>query len=521
MVSLETVYEALRHWSPKIYLNVKSDSYINDVVILSKDKSMLKTTLLYVCTSDQLPELSMMTSSLNILCIAKENIAEDNLGNHHNFILVNSTELMKVYEETNAIISDRIRIFRGEKRICEALLSGKGLQHIVDVGLDVLGNPFFVSDLSFKILARTHTEVDDRSWNEATNTEIKYNEIARQLRKSSEIEKLYNSDAPVLSEFSYSKYKWLACRIMVAGKVIGHAAMIEYLKPLRKSDTELLKIFCKALASEIQKENFPNYVHGVKYEFLLADILDDKLSNRKIAEERMKILNIKFKERLYVLVSRLSPKAPGNTSIPYIRNLMERMVGDSKTIIYHNHIVMIVGRHANNPLTPSDLGNISALLADNQIDCGLSRCFGNIGDLKEHYVQALKAIDIGTRIDKDKDLYFYEDYSFFHLLELAAGQKELDSFCSPLLTQLREYDRKNATDYTKSLYVYLSCGCDLHKAAEQFKIHRNSMNYRINKITEILDTDIDDPEVNFSLYLSFKILIFNEGINAFRGKGDS
>lgn len=520
MIAMETVVEAFRHLNPTLYLNSKENALITDVVLACDCHGGFKPSLLYLCSAAELQLFSNVMTNLNLLCLANEDIPNTFLESDHiNLIVVSaSINISELYKETDAFISEKLRVIQGEKKFCEALISGRGLQHIVNVSLEVLGNPFFVSDISFKILAHTNTEVDDLSWNEAINTEYKYNDITKQLRKSSEIEKLYHSENPVLSEFNYSKYRWLACRIMVAGKVIGHTAIIEYLRPLQKSDYELLKFFCKTLASEIQKDNFPNHSQGVKYEFFLADLLDEKFPNRKSAEERMKIINLKFKEHLYVLVARLSPTAPGNTSIPYIRNLMERMVNDSKTIIYHNEIVMIISRQINNPLSRADLESILVFLADNQINCGLSRCFRNISDLKEHFLQASKAIDLGTRMDSDNDLYFYEDYSLYHFMELAAGQKDIVSFCSPLLTELREYDKKNMTDYTKSLYVYLICGGDLQKAADKFKIHRNSMNYRINKIAALLDVSFNDPEVIFSLYLSYKILLFNEGKDIFIGK---
>ena len=37
-------------------------------------------------------------------------------------------------------------------------------------------------------------------------------------------------------------------------------------------------------------------------------------------------------------------------------------------------------------------------------------------------------------------------------------------------------------------------------------MHRNSVIYRINKISRLGDIDLDDPEIRFSLTLSFYIM---------------
>ncbi|ACL19887.1 hypothetical protein [Desulfitobacterium hafniense] len=45
--------------------------------------------------------------------------------------------------------------------ILNALIERHGLQHIVNVASEVMGNPVFVYDISWKILARSNSRAED------------------------------------------------------------------------------------------------------------------------------------------------------------------------------------------------------------------------------------------------------------------------------------------------------------------------------------------------------------------------
>ena len=54
---------------------------------------------------------------------------------------------------------------RKKAKLVAALLSCRGLQHIIDVGYQVLGNPMFVSDMGYNVLAfNKNAVVGDPSW---------------------------------------------------------------------------------------------------------------------------------------------------------------------------------------------------------------------------------------------------------------------------------------------------------------------------------------------------------------------
>lgn len=69
-----------------------------------------------------------------------------------------------------------------------------------------------------------------------------------------------------------------------------------------------------------------------------------------------------------------------------------------------------------------------------------------------------------------------------------------------------EWDSKNNDEnLLTTLAVYLENMGKCNITSNKLYIHRNTLNYRLNKIKEILDCDIDDPSTRLRLEISLKI----------------
>ena len=65
-------------------------------------------------------------------------------------------------------------------------------------------------------------------------------------------------------------------------------------------------------------------------------------------------------------------------------------------------------------------------------------------------------------------------------------------------------DRRGDTEYLKTLDVYLENNCNVTKTAQDLHLHRNTMMYRIERIQEILQMDIKNPDIIFNLRLGVR-----------------
>jgi DNA-binding PucR family transcriptional regulator len=62
----------------------------------------------------------------------------------------------------------------------------------------------------------------------------------------------------------------------------------------------------------------------------------------------------------------------------------------------------------------------------------------------------------------------------------------------------------------QTMRAYLKCGRNPAKTASLLGIHRNSVDYRLRRMQELFDLDIDDPNIMFSFEQSLQIIDYLE-----------
>ena len=121
------------------------------------------------------------------------------------------------------------------------------------------------------------------------------------------------------------------------------------------------------------------------------------------------------------------------------------------------------------------------------------------------YLQA-KAAGAVCRIRK-KQVLGYSDLGIYRLLFGVKDRRILEQFMESVLGALIQYDARNHTDYLDVLRRYLLTECSIQQTAEQMQVHRNTINYKLRQIREILQTDLNQEArvKNFIWLISFGI----------------
>ncbi len=89
--------------------------------------------------------------------------------------------------------------------------------------------------------------------------------------------------------------------------------------------------------------------------------------------------------------------------------------------------------------------------------------------------------------------------------ELAAqGQLDLSLPGDPLAAVI-EHDADKNTTYAESLLAYLDAFGDTTKAAKALNVHENTLRYRIRRLEELFDLDLDDPDVRLVAWLQLRL----------------
>ena len=128
-------------------------------------------------------------------------------------------------------------------------------------------------------------------------------------------------------------------------------------------------------------------------------------------------------------------------------------------------------------------------------------------NLKQYYEQADIALKFGS--PNTGSINFCSDYIMNYVLNQVKTHAKT-SVVHPVIYLLKQYDADNKSELYDTLYQYLLNERNLVKTAESLNIHRNSLLYRIKKIKELIEVDIDNPRVRQYLLFSFQLYEYEE-----------
>lgn len=135
---------------------------------------------------------------------------------------------------------------------------------------------------------------------------------------------------------------------------------------------------------------------------------------------------------------------------------------------------------------------LSCVIDDHHYRIGIGKPVKGVHNLYETFKEAKKTIIFLRRFTFDGSVSWYGEIGALRLL-LNNEEKELSDYALDYLSPLLSYEKRRKGDLFHTLFIYLSTGQDLRRASELLHVHVNTMNYRIQRIQEILLVDFDSP----------------------------
>jgi PucR family transcriptional regulator, purine catabolism regulatory protein len=135
--------------------------------------------------------------------------------------------------------------------------------------------------------------------------------------------------------------------------------------------------------------------------------------------------------------------------------------------------------------------------------CGIGRPAGGVSEWRTSYREAEQALEMASQLDERQPIFF-GDLSVYRLLFKMAEHPDLVSFCTETLGALTHYDKEQNSSLVATLEAFFAHHGNLSQTAEALFIHRNTLQYRMDRIAEIASIDLDNPETRLALQLAIK-----------------
>lgn len=390
-----------------------------------------------------------------------------------------------------------------------SLSEAQSLQEITDKAFELLGNPIFIADTARTILAYTKVvEVNDDLWQRRIIHGELYDNSWKQTK---EVHQLHvdstKAHFPVFTKDSESSCPCAVKTIMVKGCVHGDVVLLGVFKEIDDTDLHLLELL-SVYVSQLMASNLSRYSQNEReVEHFLVRLLDGTAYSPEQVKNHLKVLNWSMQPILYVMLIRPDRYGSGN-SIPSQVLTQLSVLPHCRTLLYDGAVVLIYSRDSMISSWEEDEPQLCAQLSEWSVLAGISSGFRDMSQIGRYYQEAVAALRLGERLREGQDLYSYDEFTFYHLLEKAPPSVHLREFCHEKILALEEYETAQGGDLLITLQLYLEFSKNLTRTAEALHVHRNTVRYRIDKCMKIAQTGFENGNEIFSFILSLRILEF-------------
>lgn len=135
---------------------------------------------------------------------------------------------------------------------------------------------------------------------------------------------------------------------------------------------------------------------------------------------------------------------------------------------------------------------------------GVGQAARDVTQWRSSHRDATQAVDLARRLQTDTPL-FIGDLGVYQLILSLSDREKLISFYERTLGPLLDYDLRQHADLVKTLEAFFACHGNLSQTAEMLIVHRNTLLYRMNRINEIAQIDLERPEIRLALHLALTI----------------
>ncbi|MEG0365685.1 MAG: PucR family transcriptional regulator ligand-binding domain-containing protein [Coprobacillus sp.] len=142
-------------------------------------------------------------------------------------------------------------------------------------------------------------------------------------------------------------------------------------------------------------------------------------------------------------------------------------------------------------------------ISDRYIYIGIGTRVKDFRNIIKSYKRSLSAVNMAVQFEQP--IVDFNDMGIYQVLFSIDDKEILQNMYEQFLTPLIEYDNKHHGELEMTLYYYLKCDGSPQLMSKQLYMHRNTINYRLIKIKELLNNDLSTYEEKFPFMLAFYI----------------
>jgi len=245
---------------------------------------------------------------------------------------------------------------------------------------------------------------------------------------------------------------------------------------------------------------------------LIEQMLEDSLGREALAARLSRLGYRLVADQRHLAIALGPAKGPvdGSTMEQLARDLRwqaQRFHIDVLSLRYRQELLMLASldRAASEQRVDEWLWEVAGSGATHGLQVGVSRPETRIEGLGQAIRHAMDAWRLGSRISGQRGPHHYADQGLYRLLAGLRDRDEVVRFYRETLGALVRYDQEHGTELVHTLQVFFEHHGNASQTAKALYVHRNTLNYRLQRIAEIGDMDLGDPETRLNAQVALRI----------------
>lgn len=476
------------------------------VEIYSGDSSGLSGSTLYIADLKTACQLSC-DEQLYFFCPYSKDAAGSIVS--PNCIAVAETE-SRLERIAAVTVNTYIRLNRWIVDMQQSVLEGDGVQALVDLSEDVLGNTITVTDSAFKLLAYSHGHLPTDEMNAYLINKGYHSEEA--MARLQQYNRFQETDSPndivVNRDLYTSKFVTAQKAHRYHGMLSASVMMLCNYREVSDGLLDLFRIFNSYIALYV-KRGYPHNGKHSAFDLLVNSLLNGDMDSldemgKKAARAELTVEGLFNIYKIELLEKPVQSPA-------YIVLNLSRNIPDSRVTLYCGSIIVlnIFGgpdeceqrlRDNIEIIRSSTNGSVKAV--------GVSNRFDSLTGFRCAYIQAETALrtpemDVLPQSAGDFPVREFEECYLRHIICQADDTENVriydNTAAAKAVRSIDSYDKANNTSYVQLLATYLLCERRATEAGAKLHLHRNTVIYHITKIEELFGLDFDDSMFRIKL----------------------
>lgn len=230
---------------------------------------------------------------------------------------------------------------------------------------------------------------------------------------------------------------------------------------------------------------------------LVAIVHIDMPKNDDNDEAAQEDRNMLFLQHLVQgLRDRFPPISVGYKYDKIVLFIPEQIKGSSKNLDYKERI-QLIAQYVGEKVTH--------MFGQTKFFIGVGRPNMGLLGLQGGYQEAVRAYELGQNIWPKSKVFYFDDLGIYRLLGGNNNKRDLQIFVNETVGPIIKYDQQKGTELLKTLEIYFECKSNLKKVSEKMFTHYNTILYRLERITKITNSNLDDAATCLNLQLGIKV----------------